>query len=264
MDKKQKFNETLSSLIELAASNSNKLDVKQIEKAFEGILEDSDMLEHVYEYLVENKITLTGYISPLSLEKEDESEANIEIESNENFSPEENSEKILQMYLSEINNYEPITVAEEEELISLAMNNDKNAKDALTTHSLSIVVNIASSYKDCGIHVSDLIQEGNIGLLEGIETYSGNAHVEEFHNYIKDNIKNAIEAAIDENVSSDRIGRHLADRANALDNFSTSFAKKNGREPSVEELAKGLSISTDEVYNIIKYSLDALNSNGEE
>ncbi|MBQ4069311.1 MAG: hypothetical protein IJC76_08670 [Lachnospiraceae bacterium] len=74
----------------------------------------------------------------------------------------------------------------------------------------------------------------------------------------------AIQSVIDEEIDAGRIGKHLADRANALDRFSTEFAKENGREATLEELAYGMGLPEEEIRNILKYSLDALNSTGEE
>lgn len=256
MDKKLEFNEALSSLIELAAGNGNSLTTEQIDAAFEGIIDNPDMLEHVYEYLVENKISITGYISPVSV-----SEESAETVPDEESATEQN---YINMYLTELDDIIPLNDDEVIELIKNAADGDTPSMDKLVEINLRLVVELTENYKTKGVHTSDLIQEGNIGLISAIASYDGLPDINLFNEHLVKYINEALKNAVDEEIGADRIGQHLADRANALDNFSTAFAKEHEREATLEELAEGMGLPEDEVRNILKYSLDALNSTGEE
>lgn len=259
MDKKYEFNEALAALIELAASSNNKLTTKEIDDAFEGIIDNPDMLEHVYEYLVENRISITGYVAPIKLNVE-----NDEPESLKDEIDSATEQAYINMYLAELEDILPLTMAEEEALIEQAIKSHTPSKDKLVEVNLRLVINMIDNYKGKGVATSDLIQEGNLGLLSGVSTYNGPISATEFHKHLKLAICDALDDALNEEIGASRIGRHLADRANSLDKFSTEFAKENGREATLEELAKGLSLSEEDVRSVMKYSLDALNSTGEE
>ena len=258
MNKKLEFNTALAGLIETAAANSNSLTTEQIEEAFTGIL-DKEMLEHVYEYLVENKISIIGYTKPL---KSTEADASIDTETTYKESATEQA--YINMYMSELEDIMLISLEEELTLIRLSMQGDVKSKDKLVEINLKRVIKIVEKYKGKGIPTSDLIQEGNLGLIEGVATFDGDESLVAFHSHITKSIEQAIQSVIDEEIDAGRIGKHLADRANALDRFSTEFAKENGREATLEELSLGMGLPEEEVRNILKYSLDALNSTGEE
>ncbi len=259
MDKKLEFNAALAGLIETASANSNSLTTTQIEDAFMDII-DNDMLEHVYEYLVENKISIKGYITPVKISEE----STVANDEDDTYKESATEQAYIDMYLTELDDIMLLSDEEELSLIKLALDGDIKSKDKLVEINLKRVIKIAEKYKGKGIPTSDLIQEGNLGLIEGVATYDAEESLVAFHSHISNCIECAIQSVIDEEIYAGRIGKHLADRANALDRFSTDFAKENGREATLEELAIGMGLPEDEVRNILKYSLDALNSTGEE
>ena len=258
MNKKLEFNTALTSLIELAAANANTLTTKQIENAFEGII-DKDMMEHVYEYLIENKVVIKGYIEPLK-----SSDTTTSSGTDTEYKESATEQAYINMYMNELNDIPDVSLPEELELIRQAYSGDTKAKDKLIEINLKRVVSIANKYTGKSIPTSDLIQEGNMGLIEGVATFNDDISIASFNSHIDKCIEYAIQGVIDEEIDAGRIGKHLADRANALDRFSTEFAKENGREATLEELAYGMGLPEEEIRNILKYSLDALNSTGEE
>lgn len=258
MNKKLEFNTALTSLIELAAANANTLTTKQIENTFEGII-DKDMLEYVYEYLIENKVVIKGYIEPLKSSADSTSS-----DDDTKYKESATEQAYINMYMDELNDIPEISLADELELIRQAHDGNTKAKDKLIEIKLMRVVGIANKYTGKSIPTSDLIQEGNLGLIEGVATFNDDISIVAFNAHIDKCIERAIQSIIDEEIDAGRIGKHLADRANALDRFSTEFAKENGREATLEELAYGLGLPEEEIRNILKYSLDALNSTGEE
>lgn len=190
-------------------------------------------------------------------------------------------QRIVEMYLEDIQN--AVSLSESEELLylkkylnisnnnysenntnnSLKLDNSnetdiQNLTSRLTESNLKLVPDIAKTFKNKGVTFGDLLQEGNLGLLEGIMTYQGNADLTEFHGHLIHSIKNAMNDAILEQNTSSRIGSHVADRANELDRASINLSKELDRTPTLEELAKYLSLTEDEVERIMKMSLDAL------
>ena len=266
-DKKAQFHEALSFLVESANINSGVLTMDEIKNALEGLIEDESMYSLVYDYLAENKIKIQGYISYKKKETESEIYENEnEISVNDISLDTENDDVkeqgIVNMYLDDITN--AVILSEKEELDYLNkffLSSDANSKDIinrLTESNLKYVPDIANEYKNKGVTYGDLLQEGNLGLMEGVMTYQGNADLTEFHNYLITSIKNAMHDAILEQNTASRIDSHVADRANELDRASISLSKELDRTPTLEELAKYLSLPEDEVERIMKMSLDAL------
>lgn len=277
MDKKQLFNEALSAIVQLASAQNNTLSLDDIHSAFEGIIEDDSLYEYIFNYLAENKITIEGYINTQPTQNKTDSSLDSENASNpEDTVPadtttDDNLERAyVEMYMEELK-YIPVPdEARISELLPDHFKKDKCATDQLTECLLHNVVNISREYTGRGVTTADLIQEGNLGLVEGIGSYTNDNEellslakdvilsYDNFMNHINDAIRNAIENAIDEQTNSTRLGRHVADRANALDHASTELAKKLDRQPTLSELAKHLGLDEAEVERVMKMSLDAL------
>lgn len=277
MDKKQLFNEALSAIVQLASAQNNTLSLDDIHSAFEGIIEDDSLYEYIFNYLAENKITIEGYINTQPAQNKTDSSLDSENASNpEDTVPadtttDDNLERAyVEMYMEELK-YIPVSdEARISELLPDHFKKDKCATDQLTECLLHNVVNISREYTGRGVTTADLIQEGNLGLVEGIGSYTNDNEellslakdvilsYDNFMNHINDAIRNAIENAIDEQTNSTRLGRHVADRANALDHASTELAKKLDRQPTLSELAKHLGLDEAEVERVMKMSLDAL------
>ena len=80
-------------------------------------------------------------------------------------------DEVLGMYLKEINKIPLLSREEEKELAVKAKNGDKLAKNKIVTSNLRFVVNVAKKYQNHGLDLTDLISEGNIGLLTAIEKF---------------------------------------------------------------------------------------------
>ena len=128
-------------------------------------------------------------------------------------------------------------------------------KKRLSEANLRLVVSIAKRYVGRGMLFLDLIQEGNLGLIEGIMNYD---HSLDFDTFVGTYIEKAMQDAIDEELSINRISNHAAERANAISDATTELAQKLGREATLEELCEYMSLSEDEIRDVMKMSLDAM------
>ena len=116
---------------------------------------------------------------------------------------------------------------------------------------------IAEKHKEKGVLYADLIQEGNIGLLEAMYSFDG-SDAEEFLRYTAGKIEDAMLDSIAEQRGADSVGEQMAIKANRLDEASLHLTKELGREPKAEELAEYLHMTVEEVKDIMKISLDAI------
>lgn len=83
---------------------------------------------------------------------------------------------------------------------------------------------------------------------------------DEFAVYVDDAIRNTLNLVINDQINEDRVGEHLANRMNELDEISRDLTELLGRAPTFEELAKKMGITEDEVETIVKTSLNVLNA----
>ncbi len=250
MDRKLEFNKALSNLVELAAEKSNTLTMDEIHNAFNGIIEDESLYNHIFKYLAENKISITEYIDNNSSKQQSGADSLLE-------------KKFVEMYKSELSSIE--TAGREEHALLLErFLNGEDVFNEISEKNLHLVMDIIPEYSGEPVTTGDLIQEGNLGLIEGILNYKGANDIDEFHSHLKSYIHNAIKDAIDEQNSAERVGKHAADRANALDHAAVQLAEDLERQPTLSELSDYLSLPEDEVEKVMKMSLDALTLDGDD
>lgn len=143
----------------------------------------------------------------------------------------------LAIYLKEINNIPLLTPEEEKEYAILATNGDKKAKQKLIDGNLRFVVKIAKKYRNNGLSFSDLISEGNIGLMLAVDKFDPSKGFR-FISYAVWWIKQTILKAISE---KSKIIRLPVNRINDLSRIETEREKKG---TSIEEIASSMNIDT--------------------
>lgn len=265
-EKKSLFHEALAFLVESANINNGTLTIDEIKLALKDVITDDSMYQLVYDYLLENKISITGYIPIAKKSTNDEEILEVMNISEIELSTEEEDLKeksFIDMYYEDLKAVGDISADEELLILKdfIANKDDKISFNRLTESNLKVVTSLIEEYKNKGVFLGDLLQEGNLGLIEGILTYEGELQISDFHNHLYASIKNALNDAVLEQNSSIRVGSHAADRANELDRVSITLSKELDRTPTLEELSKYLSLSEDEVERIMKMSLSALTIN---
>ena len=154
---------------------------------------------------------------------------------------------LLQMYLKDVGRTKMITRAEEKNLGKLIKDgNRKEKKEAikkLVQANLRLVISIAKHYIGHGILFMDLVQEGALGLLKAAERFDHNKNFK-FSTYATWWIRQSITRAIANNSRTIRIPVHMLDKIKFYKKTYTNLINKLNREPSDEELAQSLKIST--------------------
>ena len=146
--------------------------------------------------------------------------------------------------------YEPLIASH---LANISKNATKS-KVHLTRANLRLVVSIAKKYMGRGVNMLDLVQEGNIGLIRAIGKYDYRRGYK-FSTYATWWIRQAITRSIADQSRTIRVPVHMAESINKLLRVSRRLVQENGREPTPDEIATEMEVSTAKVRETIKISL---------
>ena len=163
----------------------------------------------------------------------------------------------VRMYLKEIGQVKLLSAEEEVELAKKVAEGDQAAKNKLTEANLRLVVSIAKKYSGRGLHILDLIQEGNTGLIRAVDKFDwtkGN----KFSTYATWWIRQAITRAIADQARTIRVPVHMVEVINKATRCNRKLVQELGREPTVEEIAKELNLPVEKIIEANRTAADTL------
>ena len=219
-----------------------------------------EQIEQVYELLESMGIQIMG----TELELDDDSPADLpgleieeEIIDPVELAAEYNLDDPVRMYLKEIGQVPLLSADEEMELAQKVSTGDKAAKKKLTEANLRLVVSIAKKYSGRGLHILDLIQEGNTGLIRAVDKFDytkGN----KFSTYATWWIRQAITRAIADQARTIRVPVHMVEVINKATRCNRKLVQELGREPTLEEIAEELNLPVEKIIEANRTAADTL------
>jgi RNA polymerase primary sigma factor len=179
----------------------------------------------------------------------------------------ENSDTSIKIYLREIGQIPLLTPQEEIDLAARIKKGDRESRALMIKANLRLVVKIAHDYANLGLPLLDLVSEGNIGLMKAVERFDP-AKGGKLSTYAAWWIKQSIKRALANQSKTIRLPVHLVDKISKMRRVSLQMSEELGREPTDDELAEEIGLSSRKISQIKTVStrptsLDAPISDGD-
>ncbi len=159
----------------------------------------------------------------------------------------------IEKYLEEIGGFSPLRPEEEIDLARCIRRGDEEALDKLVKANLRFVISVAKEYQGQGLPLQDLISEGNLGLIKAAQRFDETRGFK-FISYAVWWIRQSILQALAEQSRVVRLPLNRVGAINKIGRALESLEKTFGREPSMDEVALKMEMSTFEVADVIKTS----------
>ncbi|MEE3411307.1 MAG: RNA polymerase sigma factor RpoD/SigA [Treponema sp.] len=167
------------------------------------------------------------------------------------------NDKILSMYLKEINKVPLLTKEEENDLAAKAKAGDQAARQRIASANLRFVVNIAKKYRHSGMDMTDLISEGNVGLMTAIDKFDPQKGYR-FISYAVWWIRQSILKAIYETKDAIRLPLNRVNELVKIKKVKKSLGARKSEEEEIKEVAAQLNMERDTVRDLLAISQEML------
>lgn len=260
------FEEELKKLVELGKSKKGVLENYEIDAAFKDAELDENQTDRLYQVLEENKIDVLQmddvdddqFSDDTLLEPLDEDDFVPELEDEENIDLSAvellegvGTEDPVRMYLKEIGTVPLLTAEEELALAKRKAEGDPVAKQRLIEANLRLVVSIAKRYTGRGMSFLDLVQEGNLGLIKGVEKFDYEKGYK-LSTYATWWIRQSVTRALADHARTIRVPVHMVETINRMSKMQRKLTLELGAEPTTSQLAEALDMTEDKVLEIMQ------------
>ena len=258
------FLEKLKKLVDLAKTKQNALDITEINDFFAADNLSPENMEQIYNYLEQNNIdVIPEVIDETALNDDLLMLDDVDDDFMKNGEEEEidldaidllegiGTEDPVRMYLKEIGTVPLLSAEEELRLAKRKAEGDVSAKERLIEANLRLVVSIAKRYTGRGMSFLDLVQEGNLGLIKGVEKFVYPKGYKR-STYAPGWIRQSVTRALADQARTIRVPVHMVETINKMSKMQRKLTLELGYEPSVAELSAALDMSEDKVMEIMQ------------
>jgi len=237
MEGKTEFLKKLNDLVTVVRDKGNQVTVNEVKTYFSDMNLNEEQIELVFDYLLAQKVVVKGYI------KMDmpETEGQVVLT--------EEEEVYLKEYEEDLKAFKDATEKERQELFAKVLKGDSNAKNHLIELYLREVVEIAKEMHHSDVFLGDLVQEGNVGLILGMDMLTD---VETAHQTIVEQIRQSMQMLIKEHTELSNRDKKMVEKVAMLDESITALTEELGRKVTIDELAVYMGMTEDEIDDILK------------
>lgn len=236
MNGKTEFLNKLNGLVAMAKGQGDQITIDEVKAYFSDTDLTEEQMELVFDYLLAQKVVVKGYIKMTEAAEEKVT-----------YTEEEQS--YLKEYLNDLQAFKGAHDGEKEALFQKLLDGDASAKNRLTEIYLKEVVEIAKEMYHPEIFLGDLIQEGNVGLILGLDMLTD---VETAHETIINQVKQCIQMLIEEHTEVKSRDNKMVEKVTMLDESIKALTEEMGRKVSIDELAVYMGMTEEEIEDILR------------
>ena len=255
-----------------ARANKNAIDMSEILESFRQSGLSEEQMDNVVRLIENRKIEINPVVDEAAIKDLEAGKAKASPDDellpldDESFLKEESEEIDLdavdllegigtedpvRLYLKEIGTVSLLSAEEEYALAIRKQQGDEAAKQRLIEANLRLVVSIAKRYTGRGMSFLDLVQEGNLGLIKGVEKFDPEKGFK-LSTYATWWIRQSVTRALADQARTIRVPVHMVETINKMSKMQRKLTLELGYEPSVKELAEHLDMSEDKVQEIMQ------------
>ena len=236
MEARAEFLKKLNGLVAMAKGQGDQITIDEVRAYFADAALTEEQLELVFDYLLAQKVVVKGYIKMTEAAEE-------------KISYTEEEEAYLKEYLNDLEAFKEEKAGEKESLFAKLIGGDASAKNRLTELYLKEVVEIAKEMYHPEIFFGDIIQEGNVGLILGLDML---ADVATAHETIVNQVKQCIQMLIEEHTEVKSRDNKMVEKVTMLDESIKTLTEELGRKVTIDELAVYMGMTEEEIDDILR------------
>ncbi len=236
MEARAEFLKKLNGLVAVAKGQGDQITIDEVRAYFADAALTEEQLELVFDYLLAQKVVVKGYIKMTEAAEE-------------KITYTEEEEAYLKEYLNDLEAFKEEKAGEKESLFAKLIGGDASAKNRLTELYLKEVVEIAKEMYHPEIFLGDIIQEGNVGLILGLDML---ADVATAHETIVNQVKQCIQMLIEEHAEVKSRDNKMVEKVTMLDESIKTLTEELGRKVTIDELAVYMGMTEEEIDDILR------------
>lgn len=246
MSEQQKFIEKIEDVVKLAKVNGRETSAEFLDEFFSDLNLEKKQMKLVYDYLIAANIKVKGYDGDGRAKNEEEAQFG---------GQDEGESEYLHLYLDQLKTAKAGAKLDLE-LVSKMKNQDENARAKLVDFFLPFVVEEAKKLKCQGMSQSDLIGEGNVGLLIGLSDLTGQEQEHQVLNTVLSAVREAMYQALDELQECRKNDSSIVQKANYIKEKAKELAEDMRDKVSVQDMADYMEMDVQEIEDILRLTGD--------
>lgn len=248
MRDQNEFMRQMLDLVELARTNENRISKEQVDDFCQDMKLQKSQLELVYEFLEEHHIEVQGVTA----------KENFEAKEGKNPSLSTKDSQYLTVYRRELRELEPCSDEERQLLYERLLAGEAEVSHRVVESHLQRVVTLAAKYRNRGVPLEDLIQEGNLSLLLAVEELCGNTEVLDVKKELDRYVKARLIELADEQMASKGMENTIVAKTNLIHEATKVLAEEWGRLATLEELADYTKMPEEEISMYVDLALEEI------
>lgn len=236
MEGRAEFLNKLNGLVAVAKGQGDQITIDEVKAYFADTGLTEEQLELVFDYLLAQKVVVKGYIKMTEAAEE-------------KITYTDEEEAYLKEYQNDLQVFKEAADGEKEALFQKLIDGDASVKNRLTEIYLKEVIEIAKEMYHPEIFLGDLIQEGNVGLILGLDMLT---EVDTAHDTIVNQVKQCMQMLIEEHTEVKSRDNKMVEKVSMLDESIKALTEELGRKVSIQELAVYMGMTEEEIEDILR------------